>query len=383
MKIAYISRATLYSSPGGDTQQIAMTAHYLRELGVDVDIYLTTDKINYHNYDLLHFFNIIRPADILRHILRSEKPYVVSTIFLDYGDFEKNGRRGWMKWMNKIFSEDQIEYNKAIARRVRNGEKIGSWHYLRWGHRRSIHYIAENAGMLLPNSVSEYKRFSEKYQLQQVYQVIPNGIDPNLITKSDKPRNEQCRDAVLCVGRIEGRKNQINLIRALNNTQYKVYIIGKPSPNNMAYYKQCKEAAADNIVFSNWVSEEKLYEMYHSAKVHILPSYFETTGLSTLEAAVMGCNIVITDKGDTVDYFGDYAWYCNPDDPASIRKAVDDAYSAPYNNRFKEYILNHYTWEHAAKEALEAYKKVLRPCTFQLTSACPSVKNATSQRLGI
>ena len=36
MKVAFISRATLYSTPGGDTKQVDMTANYLRELGVDV-----------------------------------------------------------------------------------------------------------------------------------------------------------------------------------------------------------------------------------------------------------------------------------------------------------------------------------------------------------
>lgn len=382
MKIAYISRATLFSSPGGDTRQIMMTAQCLRELNVAVDVYLSNDKIDYERYDLLHFFNIIRPADILKHIQRSNKPYLVSTIFLDYGGFEKNSRSGWMKWLNKIFSEDQIEYNKAIARSIKNREKIVSWQYLLWGHRKSIRYIAQRAGMLLPNSANEYKRFSEKYQLEHAYQVVPNGIDQNLITRSGLQK-EQYKNAVLCVGRIEGRKNQLNLIRALNNTAYKVFIIGKPSPNNRAYYKRCRAEAAENIIFSEWVSEEELCEMYHSAKVHILPSYFETTGLSSLEAAAMGCNVVVTDKGDTVDYFGDYAWYCNPDDPVSIRKAVDDAYNAPYNDRFKEYILTHYTWEHAAKEALDAYKKVLQPCPFQLAPGCPSAPNAASQSFGV
>ena len=92
MKVAYISRSTLYSTPGGDTKQLDLTAHYLRALGVDVDIYLSNQDIDYSQYDLLHFFNIIRPADILMHAQKSGKPFVVSTIFLDYGEFEKQTR---------------------------------------------------------------------------------------------------------------------------------------------------------------------------------------------------------------------------------------------------------------------------------------------------
>lgn len=358
MKVAFISRATLYSTPGGDTKQLDLTAQYLRELGVEVDIYLTNQQIEYQPYDLLHFFNIIRPADIIGHIEKSGKPYVVSTIFLDYGSFEKQARGGLMKWMNKIFSEDQIEYIKAIARWAKNGEKIGSTKYLLWGHQKSVIWVAKHAGILLPNSENEYRRLSAKYGIEHLYRVVPNGIDAGIADRVSR-KNPKYENAVLCVARIEGRKNQLNLIRALNNSPYKVFIHGKPSPNNIAYYEQCKQEAADNIHFTTWLTEEELYEMYHSAKVHILPSYFETTGLSSLEAAVMGCNIVVTDRGDTRDYFNDDAWFCDPDDIKSIREAVDKAYTAPYDMSFREKILRNYTWKRAAEETLAGYEQVL------------------------
>ncbi|MCB0698726.1 MAG: glycosyltransferase family 4 protein [Chitinophagales bacterium] len=361
MRVAFISRATLYSTPGGDTKQLDMTAHYLRELGVEVDVCLTNQPIEYEKYDLLHFFNIIRPADILGHVQKSGKPFAVSTIFLDYGDFEKKARGGLMKWMNKIFSEDQIEYIKAVARWAKNGEKIGSMNYLLWGHKKSVKWVANNAQILLPNSENEYRRFAKKYNIEHAYRVVPNGIDASVADKVKTSRiNDKYDGAVLCVARIEGRKNQLNLIRAMNNTPYKVFIHGKPSPNNIGYYEQCKAEAADNIHFTTWLTEEELYEMYHSAKVHILPSYFETTGLSSLEAAVMGCNIVVTDKGDTKDYFDGYAWFCDPDDTDSIREAVVAAHEAPYNEAFRDKILKDYTWMRAAEETLAAYKQVLQ-----------------------
>lgn len=358
MRIAFISRATLYSSPGGDTKQVDLTAHYLRELGMEVDIFLTNQPVAYEKYDLLHFFNIIRPADIVYHIQQSGKPYVVSTIFLDYGNYEKNARAGLMGLLNRIFNEDQIEYIKAIARWLKNGEKIVSKKYLFWGHAASIKYVAKHAGILLPNSNNEYKRLSEKYKIEHPYHVVPNGIDKSLANKVSR-KNPKYENMILCVARVEGRKNQLNLVRALRNTSFRLQVHGKPSPNNVSYYEQCRKEATDNIHFSQWLTEEELYEMYHSAKVHILPSYFETTGLSSLEAAVMGCNIVVTDRGDTKDYFEGNAWFCDPDSPESIKEAVTAAYNAPYNEAFKEYILTHYTWEKAAQETLKAYKMVL------------------------
>ena len=38
------------------------------------DIKLTNEKIDYSKYDLLHFFNITRPADILYHLEKSSLP---------------------------------------------------------------------------------------------------------------------------------------------------------------------------------------------------------------------------------------------------------------------------------------------------------------------
>lgn len=356
MKVAFISRATLYTSPGGDTQQLDMTAHNLRKLGVEVDVYLANQNIDYSKYDLLHFFNIIRPADILKHIEASRKPYVVSTIFVEYGSTDGVGKV--QSLIKKTFGDNALEYFKVIARAVKNGEKIVSASYIVRGHENSIRYVMKKAKILLPNSESEFKRLQGKYNVSGAkHHVIPNGINTDLALKK-YPESDKYKGAVLCMGRIEPRKNQLNLIRALNDTDYQLYIHGKPSPNAGSYFEQCKSEAGDNIHFGTHLGSEELFTAYSNAKVHVLPSYFETTGLSSLEAAVMGCNIVVTDRGDTKDYFSDFAWFCEPGDPDSIRQAIDDAYNKPYDKSVREHIMSKYTWECAAEETLKAYKKV-------------------------
>ena len=68
MKVLFVSRATLFRDKGGDTIQLINTAFQLKRLGIEVDIKINNDMIDYGQYDLIHFFNIIRPADILHHI---------------------------------------------------------------------------------------------------------------------------------------------------------------------------------------------------------------------------------------------------------------------------------------------------------------------------
>lgn len=370
MKVLFLTRATLYSVFGGDTVQITATAKYLRQLGVEVDIHLGSTKIDYSQYDLLHVFNIIRPADILPHLLKSGKPYVVSTIFVDFTEYEHYHRHGLTSLITRNLSTDKLEYIKTIARWLKNGHAKPGLDYILRGHRKAVKQIASGASLLLPNSESEYKRFAAHYDLNASYRVIYNGIDTALFNNSatDVKRNE---DLVLCVARIEGNKNQLNLIKALNNTRFHLKIIGKPAPNHKKYYKKCLEQAADNISFEGFVPQHKLWGYYSQAVVHILPSWNETCGLSSLEAAYAGCNIVITNKGDTAEYYGNNAWYCEPDNPTSIYNAVKHATLSPPNTALKAKIAETYNWHQAALQTLDAYNNVLyrngNALTFEYT----------------
>ena len=118
MKVALISRSSLYSVPGGDTTQVKATARYLKKLGIDAEIKLSHQKINYKDYTLLHFFNVIRPADILKHIDKSELPYVVSTIYVDYRGYEITAR-GNIGRLNGLLGANNVEYLKTIARTLK------------------------------------------------------------------------------------------------------------------------------------------------------------------------------------------------------------------------------------------------------------------------
>jgi glycosyltransferase involved in cell wall biosynthesis len=358
MKILFVARATLFTNKGGDTVQITETAKHLALRGVHVDIRLCNEKIDYSSYDLLHFFNIIRPADILLHIKRSGKPFVVSTIYVEYAEFEKTARDGAMGFLFRLFSADFIEYLKVIARAVVKKEKIVSPVYLFWGHRRSVKYVIKKASLLLPNSQSEYNRLLKNYGIEQKFIVVPNAINTELFSKNSLPaKNDKL---VLCVGRIEGLKNQLNLIKALNDTEYQLIIIGAPATNQLDYFDECRTAASNNISFIDNIPQEKLVQHYERAKVHVLASWFETTGLSSLEAGAMGCNVVITDKGDAGEYFGDLAFYCDPASTASIFNAIDSAAKQPVNTLLREKILSQYTWKIAAEKTEEAYNSALQ-----------------------
>ncbi len=330
IKVAMIVRSTLYTVRGGDTIQAIQTARMLDGQGISVDIKLTDESINYANYSLLHFFNITRPADILHHIRKIDIPFVVSTIMIDYSEYDKFHRKGLPGMIFRYLSGDTIEYMKAISRWITGKDKLMSYSYVWKGQKKSILEIIKKARLILPNSASEYARLKELYGCQTACIIVPNAVDADLFRYDIQVRKDP--NLVLCIARIEGIKNQANLIRALNKTKFRLILIGAAAPNQQSYYQMCRNMASANIQFIDQIPQEELVEFYQKAKVHVLPSWFETTGLSSLEAASMGCNLVITDKGDTREYFGSHAIYCSPESPESIYAAVLKASILPCNS---------------------------------------------------
>ncbi len=356
LKIALIVRSTINKVVGGDSQQVVNTAKELRKLGLDVDVILSSEKINYTKYDLLHLFNIIRPADHLIHIQKSNVPIVVSTIYLDYSGFDHNGRTGIQNKLFKLVGNNCAEYLKNNYRFIRNQDRLVSPEYL-LGHKRAVKKILSRARLLLPNSKSEYLRLEEKYKIVCDYHVIPNGINKDIF--SVLPKYDRIENQVVCVGQIYGLKNQHRLIQAVQDLDVKLILIGKSPPNHRSYFNYCKSIAGQNVKFYDFMPQQELLKHYMQSKVHALPSWFETTGLSSLEAGTMGCNLVVGNGGDTHDYFEGNASFCFANDTTGIKTALDLELNKPNSFDFRDYILENYTWEKAALETLTAYKKAL------------------------
>ncbi|MDP2723540.1 MAG: glycosyltransferase family 4 protein [Bacteroidales bacterium] len=356
LKIAFVVRSTIDQIKGGDSLQLYNTANELRKLGVDVVIKKAHEPIDYREFDLLHLFNVIRPADHLKHLQRGV-PFVVSTIYLDYSTFDTCGRSRVQRQLFSTLGKDFSEYCKNNFRFLSGQDKLVSKTYL-LGHQRAVRKILKEAAMLLPNSLSEYKRLSQDYGVESRCHVVPNGIDKHLFEVL--PKAERIDNQVLCVGQIYGLKNQHRLIEATRNMDVKLVLIGKPPPNHLSYYRYCKKIAHSRVHFHDFMPQEQLIVHYAKSKVHALPSWFETTGLSSLEAGSMGCNLVVGSGGDTRDYFQGFATFCAADDVSGIKKALEMELQKPTQLSFREHILKNYTWENAAKETLIAYKKVLK-----------------------
>jgi glycosyltransferase involved in cell wall biosynthesis len=285
-------------------------------------------------------------------------------------EFERVARSGPVGWIARHSNRDVIEALKAAGRGVNNREwSRGSLALFLRGFLRMQHEVVSLSSGLLPDSHSEWLRVAHDLKLDPAddrVTVVPNGFDTETRTsitvdQSPPAHLAQFEDCVLCVARLEGRKNQLNLIEAVRDTDMTLVLAGPATANQSRYVQRVRDSAAslENVhVLGAVTSEEKAW-LYSLAQIHVLPSWMETTGLSSLEAAVAGCSIVVSPNGDTRDYLGDDAEYCDPASPSSISDALLRAHARGPSAQLDHRIRTEYTWEKSADVTYKAYARLL------------------------
>lgn len=331
---------------GGGEIIFLKTAEHLRRLGVDVE----TVPVSQRGLPrLVHFFG--SQGMLFHEFARDLKyhyriPYVVSTIFF-------SSPRKIIHRFYTSLSHMLITY--GLERLI---PRPGF---------RNLPFLFKNADLLLPNTRAEANMIKKFFPFitKEKIQIIPDGVDKQFAEADPDLFRRHYNidyDFVLNVARLEPRKNQLSLIKALKGTGRKLIIIGNQSvvPE---YAKLCFIEGEKNVLFINELSHNDplLASAYAAAKVFALPSSEETPGISALEAALAGSSVVVTQRGGAEEYLQSFARYVNPN---SIEDIGNKVLSAWKDNLDKErqrcYILSNFSWPKVAELTLDVYQTVLR-----------------------
>lgn len=349
MKILFIARKSLYDQPGGDSLQIEQTAHFLRLLGHEVTI-STSSKEDTQPYDIVHLFNIIRPAQFL-YYLKFKVPIVLTSIYVDYSEYELKSAGGIRKLLLKTFGKFGLEYFKTLGRWLNKTDAFPGWRYLLIGQKRSIQQILNKTEKLVVASNQEAEKMQKELGLRTPFCKIALGHEHFQPEDSKQPR-----EGIACVARIEGLKNQYQLIEAANQGHENLKIIGKAAANQAGYYSRCKEVAGKTIEFLGRLSKNEIAKILSETEIHALLSYYETTGLSTIEALKSGCQVLISEKGGQKEIFGDHAFYADLEDPKSILQGILRARESKLSH--KDWVMKTFSWEKSAAEISDIYSSL-------------------------
>jgi glycosyltransferase involved in cell wall biosynthesis len=366
------TRPGLGGSMTGDVTQVRATAAALERLGVSVrfDDSLEPDI---DGIDVAHLFSTLEPHytyQRLKYLREHKVPTVVSTIYWEWEPEELRResifRLGLPRYLvGKVFSffRDRLPYRfryqlsqTSISYHMQH--KLYQLERETWINdmRR---YIYQKADVLLPNSYSEYNFLVERFSIRNDYIAVPNAVDPQFAIGDAEAFNKKfrLRDFVLCAAAVQVRKNQARLIQAINGLGVPLVLVGT---QERRYAERCRTVASSDTHFLGELRGDDLRNAFAAAKVHALVSFYETPGLSSLEAAITDNVLVVSDRGCTMEYFQDQVFYCDPNSVESIRAALKRALCSTPDRLLKERILRDYTWDCAAKETLAGYQLAIR-----------------------
>jgi len=134
---------------------------------------------------------------------------------------------------------------------------------------------------------------------------------------------------LLFVGRLMAEKGVCDLLDAFvkvrSQVDCRLIIVGDGPLANELCRRAVHLGVSDSVVFTGYLAEPELNEVYMRADVFVLPTYSEGFPTVLLEAMSFGLPIVTTSVGGAPDYLteGENVLYVPPRQPKALAEALD------------------------------------------------------------
>ncbi|WP_310630234.1 glycosyltransferase family 4 protein [Paraburkholderia sp.] len=285
LKLLLTTYSTAFTISGGGESELVQVAEMLKASGVHADIYgIGSRPLSFYD-GVIHFSVHADGEAILREATRRSKP-----VFL------------WPNvWWTEAPSDNEIE-------------RIGR--------------ITRNAHRLVFKSQAELDNFTRYIDVAaEKVLVVPTCVSNRFLAPVDLDLMSticSANDFALCLGLIEPIKNQLELIRALNELGMEGVFVGGARDDE--YYRRCVEEAHPGITFLPFVQpcSALLRSIIANCSVMVEAS-IDPPGRSSLEGAIMRKPLVIADGPWQREHFDDGVWYAPTDSAHGLATAIRQA----------------------------------------------------------
>lgn len=350
---------------GGPSVRVPRTAEALRALGVSASARTFPDPA-IAAAGLVHGFNLWEPSGALAlaDFARSRaKPFVFSPIYLD--------QREHALWHGIVpeaarAARDRDELAALIGAAktaIARGKGTGPTQAMP-GYDAATRALVGRADAVIYLSEHERALVEDAGSIARASAVVRNPVDAARYTRCDGSAFEALagvRDYVLCVGRLEPRKNQAMLLHALRDLNLPIVLAGAASDAH--YADLVAMLKTDNVRLVGRIDPTGplMPSAYAGARLVVQPSWAEGAPLAALEAAAAGAALVLSDRSSEREYFGDYARYCDPSDPVAMRNTILDAYDSERSKAdrrtLQELARERHSYARHARETLAVYRQ--------------------------
>ena len=246
---------------------------------------------------------------------------------------------------------------------------------LRWQVRAN----ARRAAMVITGSEYSKRDLRDAYGLpDERIAVIHHAPDPSFAPVRDlatiealKRRLGIAHRYVLCVGRVNPRKNLTGVLRAFERIRPQLaeptqLVIAGPRDYRADELDRAiaRSPCRTDVLRVGYVSDDHLPTLFSGAAVFVYPSFFEGFGLPPLEAMVCGVPVICSGVTSLPEVVGDAALTIDPssiDDIAAgmLRVLSDPGLRAALIQKGRQRA-DRFSWSTAAERTREVYRHAAR-----------------------
>lgn len=369
--IDFIVRCDAGQRHGGDVSQVNNYAENLRILGYDVEIHRAASRLRLREGSIAHFFNTARPYELLNSVNAARDSHIiaVSPIHHSIRDFRRMRRaevgQGLRSQAGRL-PESVREWLATTARRRALGiddrtdvvrDTIENLRYLP-RLRRLIGECLETADVVFTLSRVEEECLKVETHWSGANSVrIKNGAP--VVGERGLAWKQRSSD-LICIGRIEPRKRQLEIARIAQRLGIHVTFMGGTNEDAPRYAQEFQRvvSSTDSLTWLGQRSAEEVNTKLASSRVLVNASWAEVQSLVDLEALANGCLVYCCLTGSTYEHSPRTTWVYGMDDlermvaSASERAKLDEAPLHPASDGYD------WTWMDAATALSQEYERL-------------------------
>ena len=330
MRIAYVLVEGYATLQNGIISQALNWRMSIEEMGHTVDLISMWDKNHWEEYDIIHYFG--HSSYMAQHIkrLHGHSARIVVSPILD-PDYPV-----WKLWLLSRFGY---------------GTMVTNYYH-------SFREVKDKINLVLTRSEFEKKYITKGVGFKKEQcTTIPLSCDIPVEATASQEKENFCFHCSLLADK---RKNVKRLIEAARKYHFKLILGGYLRTDEEKKLIESWIGDAPNIEYRGHLSKKDLFDLYSRAKVFALPSTNEGVGIVGLEAALMGCDIVLTSYGGPKEYYNGMAKIVNPYSVDDIGQAIVDLLNRETRpNKLSEHIRRQYSAELIAIQLETSYQNLL------------------------
>jgi glycosyltransferase involved in cell wall biosynthesis len=242
-----------------------------------------------------------------------------------------------------------------------------------------IRMTARRSGKIITGSHFSKNDIAERYDIDPGrIAVISHGVSPDFKPEGDPAATQKIlikygiqKPYILCVGRLNPRKNLTALVKAFALVKkeraipHKLVIAGKEDYATRKIIQTIEASGnPDDVRLTGFVEDADLPSLYNGADVFLYPSLFEGVGLPVLEAMSSGVPVIASDSSSLKEIVGGAGLLVDPLDTKELRDAL---YKIIVDRELREnYIARgtaraeKFSWLSTARHTLNVYESLYR-----------------------